>query len=597
MENVKLFEKNIKFLYQHLPHYYNLIKNLKQRNYKITNDNIINIHTGEKIYPNSIKEDCENITLMPTHNILWQKKFFTFQINKWDENNFPYTGKAINALITKAKKMRSFAGNKFYFDKDFLPTCALFGLLSGKHLDMLVKKYHFQSLFVYEPNPEFFAISLYFVDYEFIYDKLGERFFLWVNGTLDYYAIEKFFYERIVTSSLLSLTYTAYNHFLIDDAKAKFEQIRISKFRGWGTFEDEMKGVKNHFKNINQYPVFQKSKKINIPFCVVANGKSLEKNLSFIKKNQNSMIIISVGTAITPLLKAGIKSDFHIEQERIDLLKDILKEPLSEYNGYFIGASVVNPDVFTYAKNPLMYIREGFSLENNNALIGSSPLVGNSGFAFASMFTDEIYLCGMDLGFRLNERKHPSNSFYADKDDTAKTGIKIKGNFSDDIYTDSLFLSSKRKIEILIKALNLTVYNLSDGAFIQNSIPLKDKTLPPIEKDKAIKVITASFSKDKIKTPPLNIKSILSKLNASLKHKTKNLKELTGLIDFLEDAFNSNLSAEIKILKGSMFHYLFSIYLLAHKLSKEDFQKLLLDIDLTDYFNDNEDLDTASYFV
>ena len=38
----------------------------------------------------------------------------------------------------------------------------------------------------------------------------------------------------------------------------------------------------------------------------------------------------------------------------------------------------------------------------------------------------------------------------------------------------------------MIKALNLTVYNLSDGAYIENSIPLKDKTLPTIEKNKLI---------------------------------------------------------------------------------------------------------------
>ena len=54
--------------------------------------------------------------------------------------------------------------HKTFTQKDFLPTTVIFGLLGGKHLDLLVKKYEFQSLFVYEPNPEFFALSLYFVD-------------------------------------------------------------------------------------------------------------------------------------------------------------------------------------------------------------------------------------------------------------------------------------------------------------------------------------------------------------------------------------------------------------------------------------------------
>jgi hypothetical protein len=247
MENKKLFEKNIRYFYENLPEYYELIKNIKTRNFVIKNGNIYD-KNNNKIYPNSIEEDSQNIASIPIHNNLWEKKFFTLTPIKWNENDFPYTGKAINEIINQAKKYNSFTKEGFYFDKNFLPTTAIFGLLSGKHLDILVKNYSFHSLFVYEPNPEFFAISLYFVDYEFIYQKLGERFFLWVNGTIDYYAIEKFFYERIVTSSLLNLIYTTYNHPLIDDAKAKFEQIRISKFRGWGTLEDEMKGVKNHLK-------------------------------------------------------------------------------------------------------------------------------------------------------------------------------------------------------------------------------------------------------------------------------------------------------------------------------------------------------------
>ena len=583
----KLFEKNIKFFYKNLPQYYELIKNIKNKNYRISNNNLINVYTEEKIYPNTISYDSQQIAYQPTHNNLWEKKFFFLEPVLWNENDFPYTGKLINTLINKAKKLNSYNTAGIYFDKNFLPSTALFGLLSGKHLDLLVKTYDFHSLFVYEPNPEFFAISLYFTDYEYIYNKLKERFFLWVNGTLDYYAVEKFFYERIVTSSFLNLIYTAYEHPLINDAKNKFEEVRVSKLRGWGTYEDESKGVKNHLKNINKYPVYSKTAKKKIPLCVVANGKSLEKNMQFIKKNKDSMIIISVGTSINPLLKEGIHSDFHIEQERVDLLKDILKEPLKHYEGNFIGASVVHPDVFTYAKKPLMFIREGFSFSNEFTLLGSSPIVGNAGFAFAASISNEIYLCGMDLGFRLNEKKHPKNSFYDNKDDIATDGIKVKGNFSDDIYSDSLLLSSKRKIEVLIQALNLKVYNLSDGAYIENTIPLKDKTLPEINKQQHIRDILKLFENKKINSPSPDLTPVLQAMEKSLAHKTKNIKELTGFIDYLEDTLKSQNSIEIKLLKGSLYHFMFNLYFLAHKLSKEDFDNLLYDFKITDFFKLN----------
>ena len=111
---------------------------------------------------------------------------------------------------------------------------------------------------------------------------------------------------------------------------------------------------------------------------------------------------------------------------------------MPNYNGYFLGANVVNPKVFEMAKNPLMYIREAFSLEDRFVLNGSSPIVGNSGIAFASLFTNEIYLCGMDLGFKLGEKIHASGSFYDNSNDTATNGIKIKGNFSNNIYTNDV---------------------------------------------------------------------------------------------------------------------------------------------------------------
>jgi hypothetical protein len=387
------------------------------------------------------------------------------------------------------------------------------------------------------------------------------------------------------------LYFKTYEHPLIEDAKNKFEEVRISKLRGWGTYEDEMKGIKNHLKNINKFPLLTKKKKINVPFCIVANGKSLEKSIPFIKKNKDSMIIVSVGTAIKPLLKEGIQSDFHIEQERIELLKEALKEILPNYEGYFIGASVVNPEVFKMAKKPLMYIREAFSLENRFSLEGSSPIVGNAGFAFAVNFTNEIYLCGMDLGFRLNQKKHASNSFYDEREDKETTGIKVKGNFSDDIYTDSLFLTSKDKIEKMIKIFNLKVYNLSDGAYINGSIPLKDKTLPEIDKNQIKKEILSSFEKINLTPQKPDLLKIIKPVKSVLEKKVNNYKELTGLIDFIDNATdtlaNSN-PKEYNLLKGSISHILNNLYILSHKVKEYERLKKRVKKELIWFYEDFE---------
>jgi len=572
----KLFQKNIKYLYENLPHYYDLIKNIKIKNYFIKDDNIYDINQN-KIYPNSIKEDSKILASNPINNPLYYKNFTFLNSPKWEEE-FYITGKIVNKLIDKFNKLPHTEG--FYFDKDFLPATIIYGILSGKHIDLLVQNYEFQSFLVYEPNPEFFAISLYFLDLEKIYSKLGERFFIQIGGEIKDEIIEKFFHERVVTSSFMQLELVTYKHPLIFQAQQKVDKFAQTNIRGWGTYEDEIKGIKNHKININKYPLLKDEIKLNIPFCVVANGKSLEESINFIKKNQNSMIIISVGTALKPLMNAEIESDFHIEQERVDFLVEALKDILPKFNGYFVGANVVNPKVFKMAKNPLMYIREGFTFENYypKPLIFSSPIVGNTGVSFAANFTDEIYLVGMDLGYKKGSKKHAKGSIYDNFEDIAKDGIEVKGNFEETVLTDSLFLSSKNAIEKLIKLKNLKVYNLSNGAYIENSIPLKDKILPKIDKEKYKKLILKAFTDQKYYEKPPNILPLLKAISKALHLPMNDYKQIIGIIDFIEDLMTTYMKKDkptYKLLRGSIWHILLNFLILSHKLeNKKDIKKL-----------------------
>ena len=590
-----LFQKNIKYLYKNLPHYYELIKNLK-KHYFIKNNNIYDLNNN-KIYPRSIEEDSKILANNPINNSLYKKHFTFVNPSKWGKE-FYITGKIVNKLIDKFNKLPHSEG--FYFDKKFLPATVIFGLLAGKHLDILVNNYEFQSLLVYEPNPEFFAISLYFVDYEKIYNKLGERFFIQIGGELNEAIIEKFFQERVVTSSFMQLELTSYNHWIIENAKKKFNEFSQANIRGWGTYEDEIKGIKNHKNNINKYPLLKDSVNLDIPFCIVANGKSLEKNIDFIKKNKDSMIIVSVGTALKPLIKAGITSDFHIEQERIDFLVEALEDILPKYKGFFIGANVVNPKIFKMAKNPLMYIREGFTFEEYypNPLIFSSPIVGNTGISFAANFTNEIYLAGMDLGYKLGEKKHAKGSIYDNLKDETAGGIEVKGNLSEKIYTDSLFLSSKIAIEKLIKLKNLKVYNLSDGAFIKGSITLQDKTLPKIDKEKYKKTILAAFTTKKYTEKSPDFMPLLKAISKSFHLKMSGYKEITGTIDFIEDlttAYMKKNPSAYKLLRGSIWHILFNFLVLSHKLENKKDIKKLSNIIKKDIFYFEKDFTISSF--
>jgi hypothetical protein len=588
-----LFAKNMKYFYENIPQYYELIKNIKTRRFKIINDNGFNIYDTENdtyFYPvENSKHLMQNISELyannPMQNDLWYKYFLTKDLPNYDEKILPITSKICNKIINSVKNSEKYIDDGYFYDKDFLYTTTIFGIGSGLHIEYLTQKYNFQSLFIYEPEPEFFAISCYFVDWGRIYEKLGDKFYLFIRGELDTRILKKFYDSYIVSSNFLRLEFTTYESPKIKNAKKEFHLANISNKRGWGSFEDESVGFKNHLKNINKNtPILSGTKKIDAPICVIANGASLNNDIEWIKQNQQNMIIVSVGTSIRPLQKAGIESDFHIEIERMPQLVDILKPSLEKYNGYFVGASVIDSEHFKIAKKPLMFVRDASSATgiSNYFLKYCSPMVGNTGFSFSAHFSDEVYMIGFDVGFKKDKRIHAEGSLYDDKDDKDE-GYPVKGNFSNDIYSNDLLNLSRQSLEMAIALLKpKKVYNLSDGAYINGTISKhsKDITLSKIDKKKYIKKIVKNFKKDKIKL--LNYSGFLelykNKIIELLDKEPKNKKELTEIIDLINDytlAFTRHEPAVGTLMRGSIWHMLNAMYISLHKTNINEYKKIV----------------------
>jgi hypothetical protein len=417
-----------------------------------------------------------------------------------------------------------------------------------------------------------------------MFNKLENRVFLFIQGNLEEKIIRKFYEERIVSANFMRLEFTTYNHPKIDDAKNKFKLANISNKRGWGSYEDEVVGLKNHIKNSSSnIPTLSSTKIYNFPICVVANGSSLDNLIPFIKQNQEKFIIISVGTATKPLLNAGIESDFHIEIERMPYLVNVLKEFLPDYKGHFIGASVIDSENFSLNRNSLMFIRDASAVSGEGFKVKyTSPVVGNAGVSLALHFSEEIYLCGFDAGFKKDSKLHAKGSFYDDKKDTSKEAFKVKGNFSNDVYSNSLLNLSRNSLSNAISKFSAKVYNLSDGAFIGHTTPLKTEDFlitDKIEKEKCINHIVSHF--DTFQSKELNyekeldiyIKTIIKFLSMT----PKNRKELTTIIDKITDytiyVYETHPMVGT-LMRGSMWHILNAFYLTMHKVDMKHYKKI-----------------------
>jgi hypothetical protein len=143
------------------------------------------------------------------------------------------------------------------------------------------------------------------------------------------------------------------------------------------------------------------------PAIIVAAGPSLNKNIHLLKQAKGRSVIICVGTALKPMLKAGIKPDLvfsidggagnmlhfkEISGEGIPLVFDICIYP--EIPGTYKGPKVVGG----YHEDILRWVEGLVSEEKGYYAMG--PSVANVAFDLARRFKcNPIILVGQDLAY------------------------------------------------------------------------------------------------------------------------------------------------------------------------------------------------------
>ncbi|MFA8033516.1 6-hydroxymethylpterin diphosphokinase MptE-like protein, partial [Helicobacter pylori] len=428
--------------------------------------NLLHTPTNALSYPkNQMVEIAFNMASNPLNNPRWSLDNNHLSLNYLKTQNnpkLPLTLKATHAISNFLDDYQTPCSLK-----KFLPPTMIYGVLDGLFLAILqAQNYRFHSLYLFEENLDLFKISCYFARYEDLITK-GAKLF--IEGFFNPNELKMDFLKRPITHSFLKLEIMPYKSAFNSRMKENIQSYYKQALRGWGSFEDELLGLKNTLKNLPLYQTLKtKPKKINAPICVVGNGPSLDLLLDFLKENEDHFIIFSCGTALKPLKTHGIKVDFQIEVERIDYLKEVLeKAPLEDTP--LIGANMLNPNAFNVAKEALMFMRGGSACAYISPLSieYAAPFVGNAGVALASLMSDEIYLCALDCAYIKGFKKHAQNSYYEnEKEIDPSSLISVEGNFKGyETFSDSLFLLSKERIE---EALNYyqpkKVYNLSYGA-------------------------------------------------------------------------------------------------------------------------------------
>lgn len=401
----------------------------------------------------------------------------------------PFTS-YINEKFPTSKKNKEFK---------YIQKYIAIGTLLGFHLKDIKKFYNPTSFLIIEPHIELFRLSLFTTDYKKL-SKNCNLYFSIMDDHISFHTpfskfyevdfVNNYFFKFHVTNSSYEfilqyiagdLQYTSpfnFDHLRIIDSLKKTTSLIKDNYR--------FLNLKNYKNNLFQ----------NKPVLLLASGPSLQNNIKWIEKNKHKFIIISVAGSIPRLSKHDIKPDMFVSLDSSDIVLNQLKHDKNNFlkNTPIFISSMTHKNVLNHLNKNNTYIYEIISnIKSTSIKSLTATNVGEITYAIMlSMNIQDIYILGLDAALNNdtgqshdeinNIGKITRHNINDIKDTKLKSNIDLhdvvetKGNFKDTVKTTRLFYNSilaMNMITNLYKKEFQNIYNLSDGAFFKNTIPLK----------------------------------------------------------------------------------------------------------------------------
>ncbi|PIW28818.1 MAG: hypothetical protein COW30_06600 [Rhodospirillales bacterium CG15_BIG_FIL_POST_REV_8_21_14_020_66_15] len=396
------------------------------------------------------------------------------------------------------------------------------GIGLGRHLPEFIQKTKCRNLFILEPNLEGFYHSLELLDWAAILEEFQKRngdVFFYVGGSTQNWMDGLRLQTRgtNVTSIDGTYVYSHYNNSIFAEFSKKFNKESQFLLTGLGFFYDEQIMLRNTYANMSGrnsriYKRPDSGVVHEIPVIIVGCGPSLDHNIEDIKRNADNAVIMSCGSALGPLMDAGIRPDFQLELENIAVMR--VMEYAAEKHDLsgicLVASSTVERKIKDFFDDVVYYFRPAlspypiFSNEPESCLKHLDPTVVNVGLSFAQeVGFREFYFFGTDMGQKDSDQHHAKSSFhYSDKAKNEKLqvfNVEIPGNFGGKALTSSGLFWALDTLQraILYSGRHLKYFNCSNGAQIEGAKPKLSRTLelpsPKISRADTVRAIMEDF--------------------------------------------------------------------------------------------------------
>ena len=505
-------EQNLGVLNKFFPQLYEKFKDYHLKNkYKLTcNENRqpnILFPDGNYLYGANPFEECKKQVEDLLNNLSFSIKTqgITDEDNPFYQLHFYYKNKLYSQVKELCVQKQSELQNK-RDTATSTPLLIMLGLGLGYQLAFLYEQFTPINIYIIEPDTDIFYLSLCVLDYTCIFEYISAR-----------HLGIKFIFTDDPESILLDLdnyssTYgmniavkTFYQHYAsprLSEIRHRLERDLPSISIKNGFFDDTLIGMCHSAKNLiagvrilTDYQLPENL--LNIPALIIGSGPSLDDELELIKKINSKVCIIACGTALTALIRYGIKVDIYVAIERTESVRDSLLtiKDRSVFDQILcIAPDIVHPDVLNLFKHKLIGLKANEVIPSMLALSKNvkniedlcclnycNPLVSNMGLFIASYLGfKNLFLVGIDNGSAKNE-SHSVYTCYYDENLILKKEaenmilnnlpLSYPGNFRTTVKTNTLFKLSIRIFEELISYFKKrnNFYNASDGAKIEGA--------------------------------------------------------------------------------------------------------------------------------
>lgn len=413
---------------------------------------------------------------------------FSLLSSKYLENKVQYKNSIsasnfINDFL-KEKKDSSFTFNKFIF----------IGTLLAVHLNDIDKELKASTYLIIEDNIEIFRLSLFLCDYESLNQNSKLFFCLNENIKVKENIIESFLSYKYEDNSYIGFELA--NEFSLnnieiltkifvknDSLNYPFSEYLISLKRGYKYFKESKNGI----LKLNKKENF-----LNKRVLFLGSGPSLAENIEWVYMNQDKFIIICAASTLKRC-------------ELLDIIPDIIlsadgqnKQVIRQYevnekyykNSIIITSIKTDEEVINKINNKnLFFIQDSLELFSEHGIY-TGLTVGDTGLKIIlNLGAKDIYMLGFDACLAQSGKTHDGmyktskvkmkkanivkNSGFS----SSKDLIAVKGNFEKEVLTFMLYVQMIDSINEITSKLdkNTKIYNLSNGAYFNNTKALKIK--------------------------------------------------------------------------------------------------------------------------